>query len=140
MNLVFVVGIVQHAVEIDLVDLGDGAYIARNSRVDFLVILALNLEQVPDLERFPRITDEELAVLGDGALLYAKDTHLADERIDGDLEHVGECVFGWIGLDGHGFTIVTVTAYVWRRISFTRIRHQTRDDLQQLFDSRVTFA
>jgi hypothetical protein len=50
-DLVLVVGIVQHRVEVDFVDLGHCRDVARNRILDLDMVLALELEQVPDLER-----------------------------------------------------------------------------------------
>ena len=62
-DVVLVVRIVQHAVELDFLDLGDGADVARQQFVDFDVVLALKLVEVADLERALAVADEELQVL-----------------------------------------------------------------------------
>ena len=46
------------------------------------VLLALQHEQVADLERLAAVADVELAVARDRALVDAEDAHLADVRID----------------------------------------------------------
>ncbi len=91
-DLVLVVRVVQHAVEIDLVDLGDGGDVARNSSGNLDGLATLQHEQVPDLEGLAAVADEKLRVLGDRALVHAEDSELADVRIDDDLEHVREHV------------------------------------------------
>ena len=91
-DMVLVVRIVQHAVELDLVDLRDRGDVARNGAVDLDVLAALQHEQVADLERLAAVADEELRVARDRALVDAEDAQLADERIDDDLEHVREHV------------------------------------------------
>ncbi len=54
MDVVFVVRIVQHAIELDFVDLGDRGNVAGHGAVDLDVLAALQHEQVPDLERLAR--------------------------------------------------------------------------------------
>ena len=102
------------------------------------MILALNTEQMTDLERLSGITDEKLAVLGDGSLMYAEDTHLADKGINRDLKNVREHMLGRIGLDGNAF--IAFTTHELRRISFGWIRHQARDDIEQFRDPRAALA
>ena len=97
-DVVLVVRVVQHAVEVDLVDLRDGRDVARHRAVDLDVLAALQHEQVPDLERLAAVADEELRVARHRALVHAEDAELADERIDHDLEHVREHVLRRIGL------------------------------------------
>ena len=50
-NVVLVVRVVQHRVELDLLDLGHRADVARHERVGLDVVLALQLVEVPGLER-----------------------------------------------------------------------------------------
>ena len=59
-DVVLVVRVVQHAVELDLVDLGDGADVAGQQRGHLDVVLALQPVQVGDLERAFGRPDEEL--------------------------------------------------------------------------------
>src|SRR5690348_527308 len=63
MDAVLVVRVVQRAVELNFLDFGDGTDIARHQFVDLDRILALELEQVTDLEGTLTVADEELAVL-----------------------------------------------------------------------------
>ena len=49
--MILVVRIVQHGVEVDLVDLGDRADVARHERVGLDEVLALQQVGVADLER-----------------------------------------------------------------------------------------
>ena len=133
-DVVLVVRVVQHAVELDLVDLGDGGDVAGHRAVDLDVLAALQHEQVPDLERLAAVADEELRVLGHRALVDAEDAELADERVDDHLEHVREHVLLRVRLraelvDGVAFALVEE-----RRVAFGRVRHQLDDDLEQLRD------
>src|SRR5207247_347904 len=68
-DMVLVVRIVQHAVELDLLDLGHRADVPRNERVGLDVVLALYRKQVPDLEGAPAVADEELRVRSDRSLV-----------------------------------------------------------------------
>ena len=61
-DVVLVVRIVQHAVELDLVDLRDRRDVAGHRAIDLDVLAALQHEQVPDLERLAAVADEELRV------------------------------------------------------------------------------
>ena len=140
MKLVLFVGIVQHAVEGKLIDLGHGADVTGYSRLDLVVILALNLEQVADLEGFSALADKELTVFGDGSLVNPEDRQLADKGIDGDLKNMRKHVLGRIGLDDDTLAALIGTAHERRRISFGRIRHQPGDDLQQLRNARAILA
>ena len=97
-DLVLVVAVVQHRVEMQVVDLGDRGDVARDRLRDLDVVLALELEQVRDLERLLAVVDEQLRVLLHRALVDAEDAELADERIVDDLEHVGDDVRLRIGL------------------------------------------
>jgi hypothetical protein len=54
-DVVLVVGVVQHAVEGDLVDLRHRGQVARHGVVDLDVLAALEREQVPDLERLAAV-------------------------------------------------------------------------------------
>jgi hypothetical protein len=79
-NVVLVVRVVQDGVEFHLVDLRDGADVAGHERIDLHVFLALELEEVPDLEGALAVADEELRVLADRALVHAEHSDLADVR------------------------------------------------------------
>ena len=91
-EVVLVVRVVQHGVEVDLVDLRDRADVAGDRLRDLDVLLALQLEQVRDLDRLARVADEELRAGLHRALVDAEDAELADERIDRHLEDVRDHV------------------------------------------------
>ena len=61
-DAVELVAVVEDAVEVDLLDLGDGADVAGAELVDLVVLLALELEQVADAERLLVVVDEELGL------------------------------------------------------------------------------
>ncbi len=92
MNVVLVMGVMQDGIEMDVIDLGHGRYVAGDGRIDFLVFLAQKAEQVPDLEGLAAVVDEQLAVLADGALVHAKNAQFADKRVVDDAEHVSDHV------------------------------------------------
>ena len=56
--MVLIVRVVQHAVELDLVDLCDSGNVAGHRRVDLDVLPALEHEQVTDAERLASVADE----------------------------------------------------------------------------------
>src|SRR5690606_5152974 len=91
-DVVLVVAVVQHRVEVDLLDLGHRGDVARYGPIDLDVVLALQLEQVADPEGLAAIIDEQLAVLAHRALEDTEDAELADEGIVDDLEDVGDDV------------------------------------------------
>jgi hypothetical protein len=101
-DVVFVMRIVQYAVELDFIDLGDGAEVARQQRLDLEVLLALQAIDVADLERTLAITDKELRILADRALMNTENADLADEGIADDLEDVRQNVLFRVrvGLEG----------------------------------------
>jgi hypothetical protein len=98
MDVVLVVRIVQHAIELDFIDLGDGADVARQQFVDLDGVLALQLVEVGDLERALAVADEELRVLPHRALMHAEDTDLAHVGVGHDLEDVGQHMLAGIRL------------------------------------------
>ena len=65
-----------------------------------LRVLALDLEQVADLGGLLLVAQVILRVAADGALEHADPRQLADERVGGDLERLGDQRLGRIGLDG----------------------------------------
>ena len=87
-DLVLVMAVVQHRVEVQVVDLGDRRDVAGNRMRHFHVVLALHPEQVRDLERLLAVVDEQLGVLLHRALVDPEDPELADERVVDDLEPV----------------------------------------------------
>ena len=81
-KLIFVVRVVQHGVEVQLVDLRDGADVARDAGGHLGVLLAQQAEEMRHLEGLARIADEQLAAVTHGALVNAEEAELADEGID----------------------------------------------------------
>ena len=133
-DLVLVVGIVQHSVEMDLVHLGHGGDVAGYGLVDLDVLLAAQLEQVAHLEWFLAVVDEQLGVAPHRALVDTEHAELAHEGIVDDLEHVGDDVPGRIGFGGNGCGVGAGTLDEGWRIAFLRIGRQALDQLQQFLD------
>ena len=106
----------------DFLDLGNCGDVAGNRLIDLDVILALELEQVTDLERLLAVVDEQLRVFLYRALIHAEHGQLADEGVVDDLEYVGNDVQFRIGL-GFDRRRVRAAAFDERwRIAFLRIR------------------
>ena len=135
--VVLVVRVVQHGVEVQLVDLRHGADVAGNRLRDLGVLLALQLVEVRDLDRLARVADEQLRAGLQRALVHAEDAHLADERVDRDLEHVREHVLRGVRrhLDPHRVGALALEER--RRVALGGIRHQPREDLDQLGNARA---
>ena len=135
--VILVVRVVQHGVEMDLVDLGHRADVARHRLRDLDVILALQLEQVRELDRLARVAHEQLRARPHRALVHAEDAELADERIDRDLEHVRDDVLRRIRAHGDALGRVAFALQERRRIAFGRVRREPRQHVQQLRDARA---
>ncbi len=135
-DVVLVVGIVEHAVELDLLDLGNGADVTRQEFIHLDRILALELVEVGHLERPLAVADEELHVLLHGTLMHAENTDLAHVGIGHHLEDVGQHVLGgvWLGVEGRGVT--TRFALVeGRRVALGGVGGEAGQDVQQLLDA-----
>ena len=137
MDVVFVVRVVQHGVEMDLVHLRDRADVARHERIGFDELLALQQIGMAHLERLAAVADEKLGVARDRALVHAKDADLAHERVDHDFEDVREHVLRRIRrrvnrLGGGAFALQKL-----RRVAFGGIRHQLHEHVEQLGDARA---
>src|SRR5437660_11928920 len=85
--------VVQHRIEVQLVDFRDSTDVARDRLRDLRRVLAHELEEMRDLDGLARISDEQLAARAHRSLVHAQHSELADVRIDADLEHVCDYVF-----------------------------------------------
>ena len=119
-DVVVLGGVVQHRVEVDLVDLGDRGDVARQRLRDLDVVLALQHEQVPDLEGLAAVADVEQAVLRDRALVNAEDAEPADEGIDRHLEDVGQHVPRRVGQGRERLGVGALAAQEVRRVGLGR--------------------
>jgi hypothetical protein len=81
---------VQHGVALDFVDLGHGADVSGNAGVGLDGVLALQQEQMADLERLAAVPGEQLGVARNRSLVNAEHRQLADEGVDHHLEYVGQ--------------------------------------------------
>src|SRR3546814_11454130 len=84
--------VVEHGIEMQVVDLGHRGDVAGDRLLDLDVVLALQLEQVRDLERLAAVADEQLRILAHRALVDAEHPQLPEERIVGDPGHIGHHV------------------------------------------------
>ncbi len=131
-DVVFVVRVVQHAIELDLLDLGDGGDVTGHGFGHFLQILALQQEQVADLERLLALADVEIGVLGDAPLMDAKHAELSHERVHHDLEHVRERVLAGIGIGVERLGRLAFALVEQRRIAFGGVGQQLDEHIEQL--------
>jgi hypothetical protein len=99
--VIFVVRVMQHGVEMQLVHFGDGADIAGDGARNLRMFLALELIQVRDLEGLAGVAHEQLRPGAHRPLVYAKHAEATDERIDAHLEYVGNHVLLGIGRHLH---------------------------------------
>ena len=130
--LVLVVRVVQHRVQVQLIDLGDGTDVPGHRRGDLARVLAEQPEQMGDLDRLARIAHEQLTAGANGSLMHAQHPELADVGIDGHLEHVRDHVPGRIRGDCHTLGALARALEEGRRVSLRGVRHQALEHLQQL--------
>ena len=100
-DVVVLGGVVQHGVEMDVVDLGHGHDVAGASAVDLDRVLALQHHQPAHLEGLAAVADVQQAVLGDRALVHAEDAHAAHERVHRHLEDMRQHVQRRVGYGLH---------------------------------------
>ena len=137
MHLRVLGGVVQHVVELDLVDLGDGADVARQRLVHLDLCLSAQQEQVPGLDRLASFADIELAARGQASLMHAEHREAPYVGVDLDLEDVGEGVLLRIGLGPELARFpVRRGLDIDRRVSLQRVGKQLHDDVHQLGDAR----
>ncbi len=138
--LVLIVGVVEHRVQVQLFDLGDGADVPGNRLRNLRGVLAHHLIKVRDFDGLARIAHKELAAGPDRALVHAQKAELADVRIDRDFEDVRDHMLRPVGDDGHARLSVRWTLQKVWRIAFGRIGEQSFEDLQQLGHSGAGFG
>ena len=137
-DVVFVVRVVQHAIEFDLVHLGHRPDVARPQAGHFDIVLALQAVEVRHLERPLARADEQLRVLCNRALVHAKHPHLANERVHHHLEHMGQHVQRRIRLRRKCLRLCAGLAAVKRwRVALGRIGGQLGQRIQQLWHTRA---
>src|SRR5699024_6148546 len=136
-NGVFVVAVVQYGVVMHVLELADGGDVARPGRFDVAVLLALDRQQVADLERLAPVVDEYLRVAAQRALVHAEHAQLAYERIVDDLEHVGDDVFVRVGAGVGRSGRFAAPAHERRRVAFGRGGQQALGQFQQRRHART---
>ena len=124
--------VVQHRVVGDLVDLGHRHDVARQRPADLHMLLALQHEQVADLERLAAVAHIQLAVGGDGALVDPEDAHLAHVRVDRHLEHMREHVLRRIDRCVHQAGCVALALVEIGPVALARVGQQLLDHVEQL--------
>jgi hypothetical protein len=105
--------------------------VAKVDEMHFDVLPALQHEQVADLERLAAVADVEQAVARDRALVDAEDAHLADIRVDGDLEHMRDDVLGRVRLGMKLLRLGTFALEKLRRVALGRVGQQPVEHVQQ---------
>ena len=135
MDVVLVVGIVQHRVELDFVDLGDRADVARNQGVGLDIFFSLQQIQVRHLERPRAVADEQLRIALHRALVHAENAELAHVGIDDDLEHVGEHVLGRVGLGVEFDRVRAFALEEGRRVALRGVGRELREYVEQFGDA-----
>ena len=93
MNVVLVVRIVQHRVEVNVLHFSDGATSPGHQRVRFDELLPLQQIGAQTLNVCAAIADEKLSVFRDRALMHPEHADFADERIDHHFEHCARTCF-----------------------------------------------
>ena len=119
----------------NLVDLRHGADVARHGLGDLDVLLALQLEEVRELDRLARVADEQLCAGPHRALVHAEDAELADERVDRDLEDVREDVLRRVRADRHALGGLAFALQERRRVALGRVRREARQHVEQFGDA-----
>ncbi|MCY1289624.1 hypothetical protein D9M70_387230 [compost metagenome] len=141
MDVAILGGVVQHGVEAKFIDLGHRADTARAGARHFLRLLALQQQQVRNLERLAALADIELAVARDRALVDAEHGELADIGIDHHLEHVRQHVLVGHRLGAYRLAFLGTVlggaggAVEQRRVAFGGVRQQPHEDVEQFFDA-----
>ncbi len=138
MHRVQVVALVEHGIEVDLVNLADRADVARPQLINLVGLLALAFEQVTDLHGLLGIADDDLGLGLERALMDAEDAQLPDERVGRALEDMGQHRLGRVGLSSESHLIATglITLEERPRVALQRVGQQRSDDMQELLDPR----
>ena len=123
--------VVQHGVEVDLVDLGHRHDVTRHGALHLHMLLALQHEQVRHLEGFAAVAHVQQAALRHGALVHAHHAQAAHKRVDGDLEHVGQHVARGVGVGVHRQRVGPLAIQEVGRVGLERVWQQLDDDVEQ---------
>ena len=141
-NADFALQVVQHTIELDFLDFGDGPDVTRNQLADFDIFLAEQAEQVADLERTFGVADEKLRILFDRPLMYTEDTQLADEGIAHHFENVRQHMLAGVrnGVEGYRIGSTRRALVEGRRIALIRIGSQFAQHVEELTDADASFC
>ena len=131
-KMILVVRIMQHSVVVHLINARDCTDVAGTPFIDLCVGVAVQLQQLVDLDGFARITDKELIARSLSCPGESDTPQSALERIDVHHEHVCKGVRLRIRRDDDFLGIVTLTLQEQRRVALERIRHQALEYLKQL--------
>ena len=115
-----------------LIDLGHRADVAWVGARHLDMLLALQHEQVVDLEGFAAVADVQQAALRHRALVHAEDAELADKGVGGDLEDMRQHMLARVGLGMHQRRVGAFAVQEIRRVAFGRVGQQLDDHVQQL--------
>ena len=137
-DVVLVVGIVQHAVELDLVDLRDGGDVARDARSISTWSLPCSRNRWPTLNGLRPLADEELGVLCVTVPWCTRKTPSLPTK--GSMTILKTCASTCLRRVGLGTELDDVGTFALveqRRVAFGRIRQQLREHVEQLRDARA---
>ena len=142
MDVIFVMGIVQYAVELDFLDFGNGADVAWHQLIDFDVLLAEEVVQMVDLESALGVADKKLGIFLDRSLMDAEYAKFTDEGVADDFEDVCQDMFAGVGNDlERGGVLVVGTPFVeGLRVAFVGRWCQGGQRIEQLRDAGAGFA
>ena len=129
--------VVQHRVEVDLVDLGHRDDVAGQSAWHFDMVLTPQHEQVADLERFAAVTDVQQAVSGHRSLMDPEDPHAADEGVHRDLEDMRQHMLRRVGVRMHRLRRRALAFEEVRWVGLAGVGQQLDDDVEQLGHPRT---
>ena len=134
-EVVLVVRVVQHGVEMDVVHPRHRQDVARYALGNLDQLVAVQPEQVVGLEGLARVPDEELARRRNPALMDAEDADLAAVGVVDDLEDVGDGVQRWVRTHLDWGHVRALALEEGRRVALAGVRHEARQDLQELRDT-----
>src|SRR5919106_6131896 len=86
-DVIFLVAIVQHGIEVKVIDLRYSTDVARDPSLHVGLVFAHQTQQMPNLKGLAPVTDKQLAVFNDSPLMNAEPPQATDKGINGDLEH-----------------------------------------------------
>ena len=101
MEVIFIVGIVQHRIVVYILDLGHGAQVPGDRDGDVGLRLTLEAQQLTHLERLSSVAYEQLCSRPNRSLVDAKYTQLAPERVNRHLEHMAHHMIFRVRLHRH---------------------------------------